>query len=227
MRDEYRPHYWQSDCYLELSREDSGFYLKLGNRGLLGVLRAMESSGRNYQKFLSQFPEVVCEPLERYYLARNAMGKLDVDMLKDLLFASGWRVANWGAWLAALAPDPAYVEHLTQRRATLPHGTDVIDLAKASCGAELPSEFEEHFALLTEVRKMLAELPSVRLPMRLHPSEDQQRLSQLEAAVVGRVYHSQGLDAARDQMSKGVLGYYGLSYKEWLKKGAPPAPGEL
>lgn len=218
------PHYWPSDCCSELIRQDSAFYLKLSNEGLLRALAAMESSGRHYRKFLGQFPEVLCEPLERFYLSRTAIAKLDVDMLKDLLFASSWREANWGAWLAALAPNPAYLEHLELRRPTLPHGTRVIDLAKSSCGGSMPSELQEHLDLLAKIREMLAQLPSIRLPLRLYPNDDQQRLWQMEAQVVARVYRSNGLHLAKDQMLKGFIGYYGQSYKEWLVNGALPAP---
>ena len=220
----YRPHYWLEDYFAELMREESMFYLKLGNGGLLGVLQTMESSGRNYRKFLAQYPDVLCEPLERYYLSRSAIGKLDVHMVKDLLFAGSWREANWGAWLVALAPNPVYREYLELRRPSLSRGTRVNDLAMASCGAELPAELEMHFDLLTKIREMLAELPSVRRPMRLNPDEVQERAWRQETEAARRVYRSEGEQALRERLSKGVIGYYGLSYKEWLARGAPPLP---
>ena len=224
INERYRPHYWLEDYCVELMREESMFHLKLGNGGLLGVLETMESSGRYYRKFLAQFPDVMCEPLERYYLSRTAIGKLDVHMLKDLLFAGSWREANWGAWLAALAPNPAYREYLVLRRPSLAHGTRVIDLAMASCGAELPAGLEIHFDLLIKIREMLVELPSLRLPMRRYPDEGQECASQQEAELAREIYRSDGEQALRERLSKGTIGYYGLSYKEWLSRGAPPLP---
>lgn len=87
---------------------------------VLAWLRAVCANGRAYGKFLRQYPDVLCEPLDLLYLCRRASCTLGVALLQYLLFSYSWREANWGAWLAALAPDPAYAAHLEARKPQLP-----------------------------------------------------------------------------------------------------------
>ncbi len=145
-------------------------------------------------------------------------------MLRDLLFAWGWREANWGAWLAALAPNVAYQELLIQRRPTLPHGTTVIDLALASSGAELAPVLEGHFALLLGIRELLEEIPATRLPLRPYPNIEQEQRFNIENEEIRSIYHGEGLASANERMRQGIHGYYGQSHRNWLESGAPPPP---
>ncbi|MBC3907157.1 hypothetical protein [Undibacterium umbellatum] len=212
-------HYWPPDCLDELMREVSMHYLQLSNGGLKGVLLSTRATGREYRKFLPMYPEVMCEPLERFYLLRRAIGKLNIDMLDDLLFCAGWRESNWGSWLAALAPQAEYIKLLEKRRPTLPHGTKVIDLALASCGSELRVDLIEHFDLLQDVREMLNTLPPIKLPMRFSLASEEMFNQEVDA--VRATLRAFGLDAANDLGKMGILGYYGQSYKVWFERGAP------
>jgi hypothetical protein len=214
-----RLHYWPEDCLYELMKSESMHYLELSNGGLKRVLLKTEKAGEDYRKFLKDYPEVMCESLDRYYLLRRATGRLCVSMLNDLLFGGSWREANWGAWLAALSPQPEFIALLEKRKPTLPHGTNIVDLALASCGAELPSDLNEYFDLLQKIRIKLEELPHIRTPMRIILKDEEKFKVEVEA--VKSAYRSKGLSAARDIAKQGVLGYYSLNYKEWLKQGAP------
>lgn len=211
-------YYWSVDCLYELMKEENMHYLHLGDGGLKGVLLKTEKDGRSYRKFIKDYPEVRCESLERYYLLRRATGKLDLRMLNDLLFGGSWREANWGAWLAALAPQEEYIESLERQKQTVKHGTKVVNLALASCGGSLPSDLSEHFDLLSRIRDLLCELPQIRTPMRLVLGDE---VPKSEIAVVKKAYQLDGLTSARHLARKGVLGYYSMSYKEWLTAGAP------
>ena len=216
------PHYWPPDSLYELAKEESMFYLQLSNGNFEGLLSRTVSSGKEYRKFLKLYPEVMCEPLERYYLLRRATGKLDVHMVQDLLFTGSWREANWGTWLAAIAPQPEYIELLEKRRLTLPHGTKLIDLAIASCAAELPQHLESHLQLLQSIQEMLNKLPEIKTPMRLWLHDQKSYASEIETA--RSLLHNGNIKAGLELTKKGLLGYYGQSYKSWLNSGAPLAP---
>lgn len=79
-------------------------YLRLGNGRILGLLQSMKVTGEGYRKYFDYYPAVLCEPLELFYCCRRGMCSLNDELLQDLLFSFGWREANWGAWLSALAP---------------------------------------------------------------------------------------------------------------------------
>ncbi|MCE3606517.1 hypothetical protein LXA47_23340 [Massilia sp. P8910] len=63
----------------------------------------MKIVARGYQKFVSAYPGVGCEPLAPFYLHRKASGMLDEELLCDLLFSYGWREANWALRCADLS----------------------------------------------------------------------------------------------------------------------------
>lgn len=212
-------HYCSEDFLYELMKEESLHYLRLGDGSLKAVLTKAVETGRAYRKFLKEYPAVMGEPLERYYLLRRATGKLDLPMLDDLLFGGSWREANWGAWLAALAPQKEYIELLERRKPTLTHGQKLINLALASCGKDLPDELTEHFGLLQEVRAMLDELPQVHTPMRLSLNDGNVLRGEIE--LVKKTYKSGRLEEASYFAKQGILGYYLQSYKEWIRLGAP------
>ena len=199
-------------------------YLDLSNGRLLGLLRRMECNGRLYRKFLPMYPQVCCEPLESFYLCRKNTNAFDLHLLQDFLFAYSWREANWGAWIAALAPKPEYVDHLRLRRSTLPHGTWVIDLALAACGEALPHELKDHHRLWQSIMSMLDELPSAHVPLRLEPGPEIQEQWREEAALLKSAYREGGLPAANERMKQGLLGYYAMDHAEWQRKGAAPVP---
>ncbi|MDQ1832137.1 hypothetical protein [Massilia scottii] len=218
------PHYWYNDFVCVLLQAEPMFYLSLSDRGIRNVLERMKIRARDYQKFVSAYPSVCCEPLEQFYLFRKGMNMLDEELLCDLLFSFGWREANWGAWLAALAPQPAYAAHLARRRPTLPHGTTVMGLALAACGHEVPQELRDTYALLVEVRETLDQLPAQPARLRRNYSRDQERAIRSENDAVREAYRTGGLDAAKKLLNQGLLRYFGATHQEWLRAGAPDAP---
>jgi len=211
-----RAYYFQVDSLHALSRAEPAIYLRLGNGRVGGLLATMKSSGRAYGKYLAQYPAVICEPLDFHYICRRAATQLNERLLQDLLFAYSWREANWGAWLAALAPDRMFVAYLSERRANLPHGTQVIDLALAACEETVPRDLAEPYADLLEVRLMLQEIPVEPPPMRIAPSSETEIAYTLECDAVRAAYRSGGLAGARQLLEQGLLRYYGLTYREWL-----------
>ena len=119
-RPDRRPHYHPTDSLHLLYRMHGMFYLQLSDGRLLRHLEALCTPGRVYGKFLAQYADVVCEPLDLFYVCRRASCTLDEELLQDLLFSFTWREAHWGAWLAALAPMPPYAQHILRCRPLLP-----------------------------------------------------------------------------------------------------------
>ena len=196
-------------------------YLSISNGGLLQLLRRTETAGMAYRKFLPLYPEVCCEPLEFVYQCRRNVDALDVHLLSDLLFLASWREANWGAWLAALAPTEKYKQLLLERRETLSHGTDIIDLAAASIEGKVPDRLANHFEALGGVPQMLAEVRPVVVPLRQWPTLAQEAQYNGEVEQIRQAYRRSGLGAALECMRHGMVGYNGESYGSWLSRGAP------
>jgi hypothetical protein len=213
------PHYYRADSAWLMGASPQN-YLGLSNTTLLGMLRQMESTGRSYRKFLPLYPHVCCEPLEFFYLCRKNIDALDEHLLNDFLFAFGWREANWGAWIAALAPKPEYAAPLRQRRSALPHGARVIDLALAACGEPVAEGLAEHHQLRSSIARMLGELPSAHVPLRLEPGPAQAEQWRKEAAQARAAYLKGGVAAVQEQTRQGLLRYYGQSHQEWWRNGA-------
>jgi len=210
-----RPHYWATDSLHLLARAE-GFYLQLSNKNLIGRLRSLRANSRQYEKYLAQYPVVLCAPLDFLYLFRRAACTLDEDLLQDLLFSYGWREANWGAWLAALAPSQRYVRHLSRRRPTLPHGEVIVDLAQASCsGSSVSAHLSEHWALLGEIRDLLAQLPRIVSPLRVGPTLDEETVLMSEVDGVRAAYKAGGEIAARTAMRQRHLSHYFRGHLDW------------
>ncbi|MDQ1924782.1 hypothetical protein [Massilia pseudoviolaceinigra] len=218
------PHYWYDDAVYVLLQAEPVFYLSLSDRAIRNALERMKIRARDYQKFVSAYPSVCCEPLEQFYLFRKGMNMLNEELLCDLLFSFGWREANWGAWLAALAPQPVYAAHLARRLPTLPHGTTVVGLALAACGQEVQQELSDTYALLVEVRETLDRLPVQPIPVRRNYSRDQECAIRRENDAVRDAYRTGGLDAAKKLLDQGLLRHFKATHQEWLRAGAPDAP---
>jgi hypothetical protein len=214
-----RPYYYSVDSLHALVRAEPMIYLRLSNRRVGGLLSEMRARGTTYGKFLAQYPAVICEPLDFHYICRRAAAQLNVRLLQDLLFAYGWREANWGAWLAALAPNQEFVAYLAERRPNLLHGTQVIDLALAACGEPLAIDLEKAYADLVEVVFMLKKMPIECLPMRIFPSPEVEKAYNQECEALRAAYRSGGVDLAAEHLGQGLLRHYGLTYKEWLGEG--------
>ncbi|HEX8613763.1 MAG TPA: hypothetical protein VF800_21000 [Telluria sp.] len=218
------PHYHPDDAVHLLFQAGSAFYLSLSNKGVCRVVERLHIAARSYQKFVSAYPDVCCEPLAPFYLYRKATGMLDEHLLCDLLFSHGWREANWGAWLAALAPQPVYAAHLARCMPTLPYGTTVLQLALGACGEALPQELEACSAVLDEVRETLARLPARPSPLRRHPTHEQLNAMKREHVIVRAAYRAGGYEAAKHLLGQGMTGYFAMTHQQWLAAGAPGAP---
>lgn len=211
-----RPRYWEADS-LHLLNRAGGVYLRLADQHILKWLEALCADGRAYGKFLPQYPAVMCEPLDTLYVCRRASCTLDEELLQDLLSCFSWREASWGAWLAALAPSPAYAAHLEVRKPGLPHGSVVIGLALAACGAmAVPAALGRHSELLGTLRAQIEELPRVTSPMRLHPTAEQEMALRVETDLVREAYRRGGRAAAQEALSR-LSSCYRQGHTAWVR----------
>jgi hypothetical protein len=218
MKAERRPHYWPADALHLFGKADGPFYLQLANQNILGRLRSLRAGVQGYEKYLNEYPAMLCATLDLLYVFRRAACTLDEELLQDYLFSYGWREANWGAWLAALAPSKGYEAHLQNRRPTLPRGSAIVDLAIASCGGrEAPHELGEHWALLREIRDLVTLLPRVSSPLRLAPTVEEEKALSAEMEAVRAAYKSGGEIQAREAMQQKHLSYYFRGHLEWAK----------
>jgi hypothetical protein len=218
MKSDRRPHYWPEDSLHLFGKADGPFYLQLANQNILRRMKSLRSGAQGYEKYLHQYPATLCEPLDLFYVFRRAACTLDEELLQDYLFSYSWREANWGTWLAALVPSNGYVTHLQNRRQTLPHGSVVIDLAIASCGAGcVPVGLGVHWALLGEIRDLISQLPRIASPLRLAPTIEDERSLCAEIESLRTSYKSGGEAATKAAMQQTYLGYYFRPHLEWAK----------
>ena len=147
---------------------------------------------------------------------------MDFEMLNDLLFAGGWKEANWGLWLAALAPKAEYFPLLDIATPSENYSTDILDLAISSCTLKVPPRLTEHFALLQSIREILNEMLELKTPMRVYANSNLQ--FECERSAVLKAYRKGGVTLALPLTKKGIVGYYAQSYVNWIRSGALPAP---
>ncbi len=223
-----RPCYHPVDSLHLFLRVEGSVGLLLSDKRILAWLKALWSGSQGYEKYLSQYPAVLCAPLDLHYLFRRAACTLDEELLQDLLFSFGWREANWGAWLAALAPLERYVVHLQRRRPALPHGSVVIDLALAACAAgKVPGELAEHWSLLCRLRGQVEQLPRVVSPLRTGLTIDDEAALQAEVSAVRAAYRQDGEAGARRALAKQQrLSHVHRSHLDWARVAGFPRVAE-
>ena len=209
------PYYWSDDS-LHLFRRAGSFYIKLSNKDVFSTLKILCERVGGYEKHLQFYPRILCAPLDDLYIFRRASCTLNSELLQDLLFSWSWREANWGAWLAALAPSGHYIEHLENAKSMYPHGTIVHELALSSCGVETVSdEAVEHLQFLTKIRDWLDCLPRCSSPLRIAPMPEMQQAINNEVEATRSAYKAGGVTAARRVMENGSLGYYLRDHVAW------------
>jgi hypothetical protein len=219
-----RPYYFTDDSHRLLMQGEPMIYLQFGSKSVLRLLKRMQATGRAYGKQLREFPGVRCEPLEFFYQCRRGMDALDAHLFDDLMHRYSWREANWAVWLAALKPDPAWVEALRQMRQRDTHVAMTIDLALIAAGDSVPEPMPEYVSVLTEVRAMLHLLPSTPYRMRLSLAVEQQQRFDAEVDLVRARYRDGGYESAAPLLRQGLIGYYGMTRDAWLRSGAAAGP---
>ncbi len=120
-----------------------------------------------------------------------------------------------------LSPRQAYRALLLCKRESLPHGTDIIDLAVASVDDGAPENLKQHFESTLRLRDLLSQVQPMQVPLRLCPTEAQETQFNCEVELIREAYRVQGRDAALHLMRQGIVGYYGESYRVWVGRGAP------
>jgi hypothetical protein len=112
-----RPYYYSADSLHLLQSAEPMLYLRLSDGGILRLLQSVKVTGEGCGKFLSEYPAVLCEPLELFYHCRKGMCSLNDELLQDLLFSFGWREANLSQHLPrGLAIFPTFAPELRASR---------------------------------------------------------------------------------------------------------------
>jgi len=168
---------------------------------------------------LSRFPHVQIERLEFWYRTLRGLGMLDADSLEGMLKRCGWRGVVWGGWLALMRPRPEFAPIL----AAVPEHTHENEWAARCALADieerpLEGPYEQLRRMARMCRDYLAMAPIVPLPLRLQPSEEQQKLLERDRMRVREAYHRKGVDAAREIIRNSPLAELIMTYPEWYRK---------
>ena len=211
-------YYSENDIYALMQRAP---YLRLSNKGLNSLLKETLAGGDAYGQYFAQYPAGRIKPLDFLYQCRYNLDALDEHLLRDLLQAT-WREANWGAWLALLAPRPEYEALLLEIRGRHPYGQDILELAIAAHSGVVPAHLGEQHSSALRVRTMVESLQRQPRALRKNPGPSQQDAYQAELDAVRAAYRSGGAASALPLTRKGLLGYYGEDYWAWAARQSAP-----
>lgn len=212
-------HFWPHDTAFELISVGVPQVMKFRNGSINRFLQDTLDRSDGYEKYLTQYPSVKCEPLNNFYLWKQASAKLNPSMLEDLLFGATWREAVWGVWLAALAPSIEFVAPLIAKRPSLPHSSDLVDMATTTCQGRTAPVGNETFSALLKIRQRVQIVDCPQLPLREFPRASTLRR---EIEQLNLVMRSRGAQEAHKLLSKGRLGFYRQHYLKWIAEGAVP-----
>jgi hypothetical protein len=183
--------------------------------GCPNFLRKMEGIGRAYQHVLSQFPTVMCEPLELHYLCLRNLGALDLWLMKDLILSCSWREVAWGAWLAALSPRPEYQDYLLHRRASVPHQQYMIDIALAVVKGNRPLDIAESIDYIDRIRAQLSLAQTPNVQLRRSPNDEDLKQLESERVTFLAAYRVGGAEGFRALLPGSLTEYFRLTHEDW------------
>jgi hypothetical protein len=191
-------------------------YMRLMKPGpALLMLRSQAHTVKAWREFIPLYRSVRCEPLDFFYTYLQCLGAFDEFLLQDLLTAFTWRGIVSGSWLAALAPQPNFRDHLIKARPNAPHNQWIVDLALAVLDRERPQELPEHFDLLAQIREALAPLPKPVIKLRRHPDPLQRQNFENEKSIIRDIYRNAGLEAARAYLAASPWRTLAPAYQNW------------
>ncbi len=169
-----------------------------------------------YSKFIPQYPQIKCEPLEFLYQCHQSLCALDEKLFEDFI-NSGWRGIIWASWLAAISPYPESYRsiRLLNARDNAPYNQWIVDLALASL-SEKKNEANPIFEILDDYKNYISILPYKKLPLRECCSEEYIRYRKKERKVVLAIYKNKGIDAAIKHIKETPKSEYDVEYKDWL-----------
>lgn len=147
------------------------------------ALRFLQEVHRDVQELrsvLSQFPDVLYEPLEMHYAISKAIAAVDEKLISDLTSSFGWRGVVYAAFLAAFRPMVQFADYLRIARNGVPHNQWLIDLALREiegCAEPRPGG---HQSLIRAIRATLPAYPCEHIRLREWPTGE--KLVQLKLA---------------------------------------------
>lgn len=195
----------------------NGCYLRMrSERSAIHFLSHEVKIINGYAKFIDQYPQIKCEPLEFLYQCLRSVSMMSPKLLDDQI-DFGWRGALWSSWVALITPhDNSYfIPALEKINGVYPHNDWIVKLALAHCKKTNPQH--EIIQLAEQFRAFLKTMPKLDIPLRKWPSPMQLKLYELRCYILKRTYRLLGTDAALKFMQKSKQEWE-LSHNEWHKK---------
>jgi hypothetical protein len=154
--------------------------------------------GEELKDILNLYPDVLCEPLDNYYLLLRALGTISEDLIFDLCTFNPQKCAAFAAFLTCLKPEESFKKYLTTVKGTLAHKSAdwIIELAIAEINGVSWQLFPEISLLLHNLRNLFKGLNIPKVEMRkMWTSEEIEAFAEKQL-MVKKVYKEQGTDAA-------------------------------
>ena len=181
----------------------------------VNAVEYLVKTGRDYNKFLVQYPSVRCEQLDFHYEVLQSLGAFNSFLLTDFIDC-GYRGAIWGAFLVSINPKEEFLPLLSECELT--HQQWIIDFAISEIQNEKLPQFSKLSSLLVELRSLYANISLPEVNLRREPDESQMALIQVERESIRKVYRAKGREAALEEFKKSKYRYYWLDARRWSKE---------
>ncbi|ABC28799.1 hypothetical protein HCH_01965 [Hahella chejuensis KCTC 2396] len=174
---------------------------------------------RGYQKFIPEYPQVRCLPLEFFYTCYHCICAMDAKLFEDIT-NRGSRSLAWASWLALVTPYPeSYM--LQQLEQIIEKNSDYSDFYILTMAIrrleEQTPECQETADMFSEYGSFITLLPRIKIPLRPSPTEHYFKQRRHRAETIANIYKNKGTDTAIAYIKSLPVQEEDMDYKEWLR----------
>lgn len=168
---------------------------------------------------LTEYPDVLVEPLEFFYTTLRGLGALDRPFLELMLRKLTWRGVVWGGWLALMAPCKEYASALRSASVSDHRNMWSVRCALAVIeGSVPPDDLMELESLATKCRSALRQAQIAKMPIRSEPTETEMVTLQAERDSIASAYRRGGVEEAHRVLQSTHWRRLVLRYEDWYRE---------
>ena len=167
---------------------------------------------------LTEYPNVLVEPLEFFYTCLRSLGALNVPFIETLVCEWNWRGFVWAAWLTILEPREGFLTAILSLNGRWQHHDWLGQCAIAAVRQQMSCQHEAVLTLGKRCRELLHGVKRPVTPLRREPTELQTAQMNRERELVRSAYTGGGAEAARAVLRGTLLEYYNEDYASWAAR---------
>jgi len=161
-------------------------------------LEELVSKGDDMKDILNLYPNVLCEPLDDYYILFRLISNSSEDLIFDLLHEWHTKMPPIAALLAIFSPNKEYKNYFINLRDGLinPHNKWIVELAIAEINGVSWQLFPEISNLLYRLKKQIERINLPKSFLRKALTNDELEFKAGINAQIKKIYKEKGTDAA-------------------------------